>query len=87
MTLYDCSAGPTLYGILPYAGLKFFVYETLKANLSAEAEPPLSAKLACGAVAGVVGQTVTYPLDVVRRQMQVMFSQCLLHHKSLDYLT
>jgi solute carrier family 25 protein 16 len=69
---------PTLYGILPYAGLKFFVYETLKANLSAEAEPPLSAKLACGAVAGVVGQTVTYPLDVVRRQMQVQSENALV---------
>ena len=31
-------------------------------------------KLACGSVAGLLGQTITYPLDVVRRQMQVSCS-------------
>ncbi|EFJ14794.1 hypothetical protein SELMODRAFT_156440 [Selaginella moellendorffii] len=62
---------PTLYGILPYAGLKFYLYESLQGHLSSEHENSLFAKLACGAVAGLVGQTFTYPLDVVRRQMQV----------------
>jgi len=28
-------------------------------------------KLVCGSIAGLLGQTFTYPLDVVRRQMQV----------------
>ncbi|KAI5078293.1 hypothetical protein GOP47_0005964 [Adiantum capillus-veneris] len=63
--------GPTLYGILPYAGLKFFVYERLKSCLSEDQQNSVSMKLACGATAGMVGQTFTYPLDVVRRQMQV----------------
>jgi solute carrier family 25 protein 16 len=31
---------------------------------------PIPAKLACGAIAGALGQTVAYPLDVVRRRMQ-----------------
>lgn len=31
----------------------------------------VTVKLACGSVAGLLGQTLTYPLDVVRRQMQV----------------
>lgn len=69
-------AGPTIWGILPYAGLKFFVYETLKGHLPEDSRPSLPGKLACGAVAGVVGQTVTYPLDVVRRQMQVYPLYC-----------
>ena len=29
-------------------------------------------KLICGAITGVVTQTVTYPVDVVRRHMQLM---------------
>ncbi|KAH7286558.1 hypothetical protein KP509_32G012600 [Ceratopteris richardii] len=63
--------GPTLCGIVPYAGLKFFVYERLKGCLSDEQQNNVFMKLACGAAAGMVGQTFTYPLDVVRRQMQV----------------
>eukprot|EP00897_Mesotaenium_endlicherianum_P006347 jgi/Mesen1/5740/ME000029S05049 len=63
--------GPTLWGILPYAGLKFYIYEALKRHVSADEAPSIPVKLACGAISGAVGQTVTYPLDVVRRQMQV----------------
>ena len=28
-------------------------------------------KLACGGMAGAIAQTITYPLDVLRRRMQV----------------
>lgn len=69
---------PTIWGILPYAGLKFFVYETLKGYLPEDSRNSLTAKLACGATAGVVGQTLTYPLDVVRRQMQVQSENALV---------
>eukprot|EP00250_Pteridium_aquilinum_P031780 c44251_g1_i1 orf=513-1532(+) len=63
--------GATLYGMLPYAGLKFYIYEKLKASLPSELQSSIFSKLVCGAVAGVTGQTIIYPLDVVRRQMQV----------------
>ena len=99
--------GPTLVGILPYAGLKFYVYQKAKAaHRAREAEGAAggggpgrgagdgagrgydgaghsSAKpatpahrlsvptmLLYGAASGLVAQTATYPLDVVRRQMQ-----------------
>ncbi|CAA7025403.1 unnamed protein product [Microthlaspi erraticum] len=62
---------PSLYGIFPYAGLKFYFYEEMKRHVPAEHKNDISLKLVCGSVAGLLGQTLTYPLDVVRRQMQV----------------
>lgn len=58
-------------GILPYAGLKFYIYEGLKAHVPEDYKNSVTLKLSCGAAAGLFGQTLTYPLDVVRRQMQV----------------
>lgn len=79
--------GPSLYGILPYAGLKFFVYQHLKqaclyqinkeksvSQLTSASERmrlPVPLMLICGGMAGLIAQTLTYPLDVVRRRMQV----------------
>ena len=78
--------GPSLYGILPYAGLKFYVYQRLKQLYFAEQGAdyrggqdhqmggirlPVPYMLAFGGIAGLVAQTVTYPIDVVRRRMQV----------------
>ncbi|URE21371.1 Mitochondrial carrier protein [Musa troglodytarum] len=63
--------GPSLYGIFPYSGLKFYFYEELKMHVPEEHKKEVVVKLACGSVAGLLGQTMTYPLDVVRRQMQV----------------
>ncbi|KAG2438444.1 hypothetical protein HYH02_010899 [Chlamydomonas schloesseri] len=103
---------PTLYGILPYAGLKFYVYASLKnwykdtaavhssngisnsrngssssssgagaigsstsrhggGASGASERLPIQVMLAFGGVSGLLAQTVTYPLDVVRRRMQV----------------
>ncbi|XP_061352650.1 mitochondrial carrier protein CoAc2 isoform X2 [Gastrolobium bilobum] len=62
---------PTLVGIFPYAGLKFYVYEEMKRHVPEEYNKSIMAKLTCGSVAGLLGQTFTYPLEVVRRQMQV----------------
>lgn len=47
------------------------MYESLKKQIPGDDEPSLFWKLGCGGVAGLVGQTCTYPLDVIRRQMQV----------------
>ncbi|PON71280.1 Mitochondrial carrier protein [Parasponia andersonii] len=68
--------------MVPYVGLNFAVYESLKDwlikakpfGLVDESETELSVitRLACGAAAGTVGQTVAYPLDVIRRRMQMV---------------
>lgn len=62
---------PSLYGIFPYAGLKFYFYEEMKSHVPEEHKKDITVKMICGSVAGLLGQTFTYPLDVVRRQMQV----------------
>uniref|UniRef100_A0A6V7QTI1 Graves disease carrier protein n=1 Tax=Ananas comosus var. bracteatus TaxID=296719 RepID=A0A6V7QTI1_ANACO len=71
--------GPTLIGILPYAGLKFYIYEELKSQVPEEYKKSVILRLSCGALAGLFGQTLTYPLDVVRRQMQVQSRQPMNH--------
>lgn len=68
-------AGPTMLGILPYAGINFYTYHTLKWHYAntwtdhAEISTPL--RLLFGSCAGMIGQTTVYPLDVIRRRMQI----------------
>ena len=65
---------------IPYVGLNFAVYESLKDyliksnpfDLVENSELSVTTRLACGAAAGTVGQTVAYPLDVIRRRMQMV---------------
>ncbi|XP_023653686.1 mitochondrial coenzyme A transporter SLC25A42 isoform X1 [Paramormyrops kingsleyae] len=64
---------PTILGVVPYAGLSFFTYETLKklhAEKSGRTKPHTYERLAFGACAGLIAQSASYPLDVVRRRMQ-----------------
>ncbi|XP_044126505.1 mitochondrial coenzyme A transporter SLC25A42 [Bufo gargarizans] len=64
---------PTILGVIPYAGISFFTYETLKklhAEKSGRAQPYPFERLLFGACAGLLGQSASYPLDVVRRRMQ-----------------
>uniref|UniRef100_K7FJC1 Solute carrier family 25 member 42 n=1 Tax=Pelodiscus sinensis TaxID=13735 RepID=K7FJC1_PELSI len=71
-TLYRGFA-PTILGVIPYAGLSFFTYESLKklhADHSGRAQPYPVERLVFGACAGLIGQSASYPLDVVRRRMQ-----------------
>lgn len=64
---------PTIVGVIPYAGITFFTYETLKklhAEKTKRSQPYPHERLAFGACAGLIGQSASYPLDVVRRRMQ-----------------
>lgn len=77
---------PTLMGMVPYAGLSFYCFEYLKYGCMKylprfTCNPckkntgglvlTLPAKLICGGLAGAVAQSVSYPLDVTRRRMQL----------------
>lgn len=58
---------PTVYGIIPYSGISFLVYEQLKQIL------PVNdlGTLLSGAVAGLCSQTISYPFEIIRRNIQV----------------
>ena len=77
---------PTVLGMIPYAGVAFYSYEVLKAMMlerfrssatklsldgSGTVVLTIPATLVCGGLAGALAQTVSYPLDVVRRNMQI----------------
>lgn len=85
---------PTVLGVIPYAGVSFFTYDTLKRLYRGDrfnnndllntvlifhlilehidSNPLVNplASLGFGAIAGMLGQTSSYPLDIVRRRMQ-----------------
>lgn len=83
-----------MMGVIPYAGVSFFTYETLKRwyrgmfmiikitnsmavlkfdvleHVDSSPTPHPIASLGFGAIAGMLGQSTSYPLDIVRRRMQ-----------------
>ncbi|KAJ8311566.1 hypothetical protein KUTeg_010921 [Tegillarca granosa] len=64
---------PTVLGSIPYSGTSFFTYETLKkfhAETTKGRDPTPVERLCFGAVAGLFGQSISYPLDIIRRRMQ-----------------
>ncbi|EDO31058.1 predicted protein [Nematostella vectensis] len=75
---------PTLLTIVPAMGIGFYMFETMKAyfletriaftNTNPDTLCPelsIIGGFVCGGVAGAVSQTIAYPLDVVRRRMQL----------------
>ncbi|KAJ4872359.1 Mitochondrial adenine nucleotide transporter ADNT1 [Raphanus sativus] len=65
---------------VPYVGWNFAVYESLKDwlvkdnpfGLVENNELTIITRLSCGSIAGTVGQTIAYPLDVIHRRMQMV---------------
>ncbi|CAD5111630.1 DgyrCDS923 [Dimorphilus gyrociliatus] len=58
----------SVLGVIPYAGVSFGTYESLK-WFHQDPLTPLH-RLGFGALAGLLGQTSSYPLDIARRRMQ-----------------
>mmetsp|Transcript_32134 Transcript_32134/g.76197 ORF Transcript_32134/g.76197 Transcript_32134/m.76197 type:complete len:378 (-) Transcript_32134:190-1323(-) len=64
---------PTLVGAFPYEGIKFYAYDKIKRALPhrADGTQRLEWKLVAGASAATVAHILTYPMDTVRRRMQL----------------
>ncbi|EFW17724.1 mitochondrial carrier protein [Coccidioides posadasii str. Silveira] len=74
---------PTMLGILPYAGMSFLAHDVIKDWFRLPALAPYTVKpqshtqltavaqLFCGALAGMVAQTISYPIEIIRRRMHV----------------
>lgn len=97
---------PTIVGMAPYAGFSFFTFGTLKSIGLAQApnllgRPSLDnpdvlvlkthINLLCGGIAGAIAQTISYPLDVTRRRMQLGAvlpdsEKCLTMVQTLKYV-
>ena len=70
--------GATLAGIAPYAALNFAAYDVIKRWYYDSQFAPAGggrqssgANLVLGGVAGTLAATVCYPLDTIRRRMQL----------------
>ena len=68
--------GPTMMGIIPYAGVSFAAFDTMKVFMPKDEHNNVatSYKLLCGAFAGFLSQSASYPIDTVRRRMQLQGS-------------
>uniref|UniRef100_A0A7S2TWQ2 Mitochondrial carrier protein n=1 Tax=Lotharella oceanica TaxID=641309 RepID=A0A7S2TWQ2_9EUKA len=69
----------TLAGIVPYTGIAWTIKGKLNESLSGARKRKLTAveKLACGSTAGLIAQAITYPLEMVRRRMQMPLNEKL----------
>lgn len=66
---------PTLLGIAPYVAFNYALFEKFKtvvADYYGTSDLSVYTKLALGALSGTVSQTIAYPLDTVRRRMQML---------------
>ncbi|THH07497.1 hypothetical protein EW145_g3332 [Phellinidium pouzarii] len=78
----------TAFGVAPYVGINFAAYEALRGIITPPGKTSVVRKLTCGALAGSISQTLTYPMDVLRRKMQVtgMSALGVRHTGAIDAL-
>ncbi|KAL2554544.1 Mitochondrial substrate carrier family protein [Forsythia ovata] len=65
--------GATLLGVGPSIAISFSVYESLRSHwhLQRPNDSVVAVSLACGSLSGIASSTATFPLDLVRRRMQL----------------
>ncbi|EEF32506.1 Mitochondrial deoxynucleotide carrier, putative [Ricinus communis] len=65
--------GATLLGVGPSIAISFSVYESLRSFWRSKRpnDSTIAVSLACGSLSGIAASTATFPLDLVRRRMQL----------------
>jgi solute carrier family 25 protein 39/40 len=78
--------GPTLLRDVPFSGIYWTGYESLKQRLAARGHRGVDVSFACGALSGMLAATLTAPVDVIktRRQAFVMSHPGLAPKASMD---
>jgi solute carrier family 25 phosphate transporter 23/24/25/41 len=63
-----------MFGIAPYIAIKMATFDMLKAKFIPDKSVPHFdlINLGCGAAAGIISMTATYPLDLVKRRIQLV---------------
>lgn len=76
--------GGSLAQVGPNLALNYCAYETLRsywlASHPEKDSPGIAGSLLCGGVSGFVSSTVTFPVDLVRRRMQLQGQRGLAAH-------
>jgi len=60
--------GSTISGLVPFIAVNFCAFDTLKTHLQWTSTPGI---LCLGAASALISQSICYPLDTVRRRMQI----------------
>lgn len=63
--------GPSLIGIAPYIAVNFCVFDLVKKALPEKYQKRTEASLVTGLISATIATLMCYPLDTVRRQMQM----------------
>nr|GMC93781.1 probable envelope ADP,ATP carrier protein, chloroplastic [Ipomoea batatas] len=63
--------GPSLIGIAPYIAVNFCVFDLVKKSLPEKYQKSTQTSLVTGLISATVATLTCYPLDTVRRQMQM----------------
>ena len=62
-----------MFGIGPYAGLKFSCFNTIKGIFNKDGKLNSFQNFAMGSFSGCFAVTLTYPTDLIRKNLHVMF--------------
>uniref|UniRef100_A0A8C4R935 Mitochondrial thiamine pyrophosphate carrier n=1 Tax=Eptatretus burgeri TaxID=7764 RepID=A0A8C4R935_EPTBU len=78
---------PTLVAVFPYAGMQFSLYtlftrlyKTLQTSPHSNEVSDVMQGMLCGSLAGMISKTLTYPLDLIKKRLQVQSFQEARNH-------